>query len=260
MEEKDHATRASDSDKPDREPSNASHPYEENLNGTEERMKKDVELEGRQHLEREDSVESSSQIPWTFMRCVAIAACAGRMLVCSTISLLATCLHPVNLCACACPVTDGRCYQSGSQLVLYFVGGALTYIAQDLKLSLPQWVPNANLLGIAATLTFVGYFTDLIGRRWTVIVGAALLVLGSIVVSTAQNFVAALFGMTFAGIGAGICEMTSYAGVTEITTVKHRGMTIALVTVSIVPFCPYVSYDQLLEIHATWRWALGIAG
>ena len=66
--------------------------------------------------------------------------------------------------------------------------------------------------------------------------------------------------MLFAGIGAGICEMVAYAGVAEITPVKYRGMTIALVTVSIIPFCPYVLYDQLLAIHASWRWALGIAG
>lgn len=148
----------------------------------------------------------------------------------------------------------------GSQIPLYFVGGALTYMAQDLGLDLPQWLPNANLIGIASTLPFVGYFTDLFGRRWTVIAGAGLLVLGNILLATAQNFVAALFGMTFAGIGAGICEMVAYAGIAEITPVKRRGMTIALVTFSILPFCPYVLYDQLLQKVATWRWAQGVAG
>ena len=54
--------------------------------------------------------------------------------------------------------------------------------------------------------------------------------------------------------------MTAYAGVAEITPVKYRGLTIALVTVSILPFCPYVLYDQLLATNSSWRWALGIAG
>ena len=92
---------------------------------------------------------------------------------------------------------------TGSQVVLYFTGGALTYIAISVDTLYPQWLPNANLLAIASTLPFVGYFTDLVGRRWAVISGAALLVLGSILVSTAHNFTQGIFGMIFAGIGAG---------------------------------------------------------
>lgn len=51
--------------------------------------------------------------------------------------------------------------------------------------------------------------------------------------------------MIFAGIGAGICEMTAYAGVAEMTPVKFRGLTIALVTVSILPYVKIWSFPCL---------------
>lgn len=135
----------------------------------------------------------------------------------------------------------------------------MTYIARDAHISLPSWLPNANLLAVASTLPFVGYFTDLIGRRYTVIAGATLITIGSILVASCYTFAQALIGMIFGGIGAGICELTALAGVAEISPVKWRGVTLSLVTVSIIPFCPYVLYVNLLEQAATWRWALAMS-
>ena len=78
MEEKDYAQdSASDRDN-GRNLSTVSHPYENGVNGTQDRAKKDVDLENGERLEREGSVESASEkIPWTFTRCIAIAALCG---------------------------------------------------------------------------------------------------------------------------------------------------------------------------------------
>lgn len=45
----------------------------------------------------------------------------------------------------------------------------------------------ANLLALAAVCPFVGSLSDLIGRRYVALIGAAFIVLGMIVSSTAQN-------------------------------------------------------------------------
>lgn len=50
------------------------------------------------------------------------------------------------------------------------------------------------------------------------------------------------------------------SSVAEITPVKWRGVTLSLVTFSILPFIPYLIYIQELELHATWRWAFLIVG
>lgn len=143
-------------------------------------------------------------------------------------------------------------------MLLYFTGGALTYIARDAHISLPSWLPNANLLSVASTLPFVGYFTDLIGRRYTVIVGAACITIGSILMASTYSFPQAIVAMVLGGIGAGICELTALAGVAEISPVRWRGLTLALVTVSILPFFPYVLYVNLLQKVSTWRWAIAM--
>lgn len=76
MDEKDHAESMSEKDA-GRELSTSSHPNENDLNGTEQRVKKDVDLENGERVEREGSVDSYQKIPWTFTRCVAIAALCG---------------------------------------------------------------------------------------------------------------------------------------------------------------------------------------
>ena len=45
----------------------------------------------------------------------------------------------------------------------------------------------ANLLALAAICPFVGSLSDLMGRRWVAITGAAFIILGMIISSTATN-------------------------------------------------------------------------
>ena len=54
----------------------------------------------------------------------------------------------------------------GSQIVLYFVSSALTNISETLGTKFGNWMLTANTLAVAAICPFVGYITDLLGRRW----------------------------------------------------------------------------------------------
>ncbi|EXJ75432.1 uncharacterized protein A1O5_02128 [Cladophialophora psammophila CBS 110553] len=148
---------------------------------------------------------------------------------------------------------------AGSQLVLYFVGGCLSYIAADLEVGQEvAWLPVANILGVAAVAPFTGYLEDLLGRRIIAIVGASLLCIGCLILGTAHHFGQALCGLSIAGAGAAVGELTALAGTSDIVPVKHRGLAVAAVTAIIIPFCPSVMYAQLFASHDTWRWSAWI--
>ncbi|GIZ39520.1 hypothetical protein CKM354_000290100 [Cercospora kikuchii] len=145
---------------------------------------------------------------------------------------------------------------TGSQLVLYFVGGSLNYIVADLNSpSVASWLPVANTLAIGAVCPFVGYTQDIFGKRWISIIGAVLLCVGCLLLALANSFAQAVAGMAIAGVGAGIGELTGLAGLAEAMPVKHRGYASAIITVFVFPFAPYVMYSELFCRNLSWRWA-----
>lgn len=122
-----------------------------------------------------------------------------------------------------------------------------------------SWLPVCNTLAIAAVCPFVGYISDLFGRRNITIAGCLSIIVGIILVATAHSFAPAIVGMTLAGVGAGICELTAIAGTSELVPVNKRGFYLAVVTLFVLPFAPYVMYAQLLSTSkATWRWGFWI--
>ena len=149
---------------------------------------------------------------------------------------------------------------TGSQIILYFVGGSLTFITASLKApSTAVWLPVSNTLAIAAVVPYTGYLQDLFGKRYIALFGATLICVGIIVLGTAHTFGAGVTGMALSGAGAGIGELTGLAGISEIVPVKHRGYSLAILTAFVVVFTPYIFYCQLLGTRATWRWVAWIS-
>lgn len=86
------------------------------------------------------------------------------------------------------------------------------------------------------------------------LIGAASIVLGMIICSTAHTMNVFIGGMVFAGIGAGINELTALAATSELAPTSQRGKYVAILIFTIVPFCPSVLWGQLIAYHASWRW------
>jgi hypothetical protein len=61
-------------------------------------------------------------------------------------------------------------------------------------------------------------------------------------------------GMVFAGIGAGINELTALAVTSELAPTAQRGKYVAILVFTIIPFCPSVLWAQLIASHSSWRW------
>lgn len=66
--------------------------------------------------------------------------------------------------------------------------------------------------------------------------------------------------MVFAGIGAGIEELTALAATSEMAPTRKRGTYVAILIFTIIPFCPSVLWGQLIAYHSTWRYLGLICG
>ncbi|KAK3686526.1 hypothetical protein LTR37_019734 [Vermiconidia calcicola] len=144
---------------------------------------------------------------------------------------------------------------TGSQIPVYLFGGVPPYIYADIG-GTDRWIwfVLANLLSLAAVCPFVGSISDLIGRRWVAIIGAIFVCIGMIICSTAHEMNIFIGGMVFAGIGAGINELTALAVTSELAPTAKRGKYVAVLIFTILPFCPSVLWGQLIAYYSTWRW------
>ncbi|KAI1871167.1 uncharacterized protein JN550_004612 [Neoarthrinium moseri] len=144
---------------------------------------------------------------------------------------------------------------TGSQIPVYLFGGVPPYIYGELG-GTDRWVwfVLANLLSLAAVCPFVGSMSDLLGRRYVAIMGASFIVLGMIICSTAKDMNAFICGMVFAGVGAGINELTALAATSELAPTSKRGIYVGALIFTIVPFCPSVLWAQLIAYHSSWRY------
>ncbi|KAJ8610746.1 hypothetical protein MRB53_038388 [Persea americana] len=143
----------------------------------------------------------------------------------------------------------------GSQIPIYLFGGVPPYIYGDIG-GADRWIwfVLANLLSLAAVCPFVGSISDLIGRRYVALMGASLLILGMIICSTAHTMNVFIGGMVFAGMGAGINELTALAVTSELAPTRQRGKYNAILVFTIIPFCPSVLWAQLIAYHSSWRY------
>ncbi|KAI9737876.1 MAG: hypothetical protein M1834_009246 [Cirrosporium novae-zelandiae] len=143
---------------------------------------------------------------------------------------------------------------TGSQIPVYLFGGIPPYIYRDIG-GADRWIwfVLANLLSLAAVCPFVGSLSDLMGRRYVALLGAAFIILGMIVGSTANTMNIFICGMSLAGIGAGINELTALAATSELAPTRKRGKYVAVLIFTILPFCPSVLWAQLIASNSTWR-------
>jgi MFS family permease len=103
--------------------------------------------------------------------------------------------------------------QAGSQVILYFTGGSLGFIEEDLGLARGSaWLPTANILAIAAACPYAGYLQDLFGKRYIALFGSASICIGCILVATGHTFGQMIVGMALSGVGAAVGELTGLAG------------------------------------------------
>ena len=165
---------------------------------------------------------------------------------------------------------------TGSQIPAYLLGGIAPLIYSEIGgYNRWVWFVLAYLLSLASICPFVGSLSDLIGRRYVAFLGSGLLIIAMIVAGTAHNM-GQFIGIPLSsccfpiliciswnghtGVGAGICELTCLAGTSELAPTRKRGLYVAALVLTIIPFCPSALYAWLIASYSTWRWCAFISG
>ncbi|KAF2737378.1 MFS general substrate transporter [Polyplosphaeria fusca] len=83
------------------------------------------------------------------------------------------------------------------------------------------WVALSYTLTSAVTLTIIGRVSDIFGRRWIFVGGAALGIIGSIICATAKNVNTLIGGTTIMGIAAAT-QLSYFYVMGELVPMKYR--------------------------------------
>ncbi|KAH7251471.1 fungal trichothecene efflux pump [Fusarium tricinctum] len=135
-----------------------------------------------------------------------------------------------------------------------------TQILQQIGMALGDtdniaWIPGGWSIGAAVSFSVAGGLSDVFGRRWVLLSGQTIILVGAIVCAFAQTTLHIVAGTTLVGFGAGVI-MVAYPGISELLPNKYRGIGIGW-----TEFCitiPWGSVSGLiatqLYLKVTWRW------
>jgi MFS family permease len=144
---------------------------------------------------------------------------------------------------------------TGSQIPAYLYGGVPPYIYGDIGgVDRWTWFILGYLFALGAVCPFVGSLSDLFGRRYVALFGTLCLIVGNIVTATAHSMNVFIGGMCINGVGAGLNELTALAVTSELAPTRKRGLYVAILVFTILPFCPSVLWGQLISSRGSWRW------
>ncbi|XP_020518230.1 polyol transporter 5 [Amborella trichopoda] len=145
------------------------------------------------------------------------------------------------------------------------MSGAVLYIRDDLKISSTQeeiLIGSLNVCSLIGSLAS-GKTSDMIGRRFTIILAATTFLLGAVLMGFAPSFAFLMAGRVVAGIGVGYSLMIAPVYTAEISPAMSRGFLTSLpeVFINVGILLGYVSnygFSSLPQ-NINWRIMLGIA-
>ena len=109
------------------------------------------------------------------------------------------------------------------------------------------WLGTASTVATAAVAPFAGALSDLIGRRYVALSGSALIIIGMIVVGTAQRMDVAIGGTVIVGVGGGLAELVGFAGIAELAPVRSRGKYLGTAFLFNLPFGAAQAYGIFVQ-------------
>ncbi|XP_047170970.1 probable polyol transporter 6 [Vigna umbellata] len=157
---------------------------------------------------------------------------------------------------------------TNSILLGYDIGvmsGAALFIRQDLKITSVQVEILVGCLNVCSLIGSLasGKTSDLIGRRYTIMIAAATFMIGAILMGLAPSFLFLMVGRVVAGIGVGYSLMISPVYVAELSPALTRGLLTSLpeVFISVGILLGYVSNYTFSSLpnDINWRIMLGVA-
>ncbi|SMQ51128.1 unnamed protein product [Zymoseptoria tritici ST99CH_3D7] len=158
-------------------------------------------------------------------------------------------LAVISLClSYVCPISCGFIMPSA---ILVQIG---TDLGDTINIT---WIVGGWSIASSVSFSIAGSLSDIFGRRYTVIIGEVLAIVGSVIACTSKTTLNVAAGSTVIGFGCGII-FVSYAGISELLPNKWRGTGIGLTETCIT--IPWSTASVLIastlnsRTAAGWRW------
>ncbi|KAL0084765.1 major facilitator superfamily domain-containing protein [Phycomyces blakesleeanus] len=151
----------------------------------------------------------------------------------------------------------------GLQLALFLaaldgtiVSTALPRIGSDFnQMAIVSWVATAYILTFDAFQPLFSKFSDIFGRKWIMIFGIVVFLIGSVLCGAAQSMIMLIVSRAIAGIGgAGIFSMV-FVIITDLVPLEQRGSYQGLINAVFAlssVFGPLIGGS--FTDYVTWRW------
>lgn len=145
------------------------------------------------------------------------------------------------------------------------MSGAVLFIKEDLNITTSQveiLVGSLNVCSLIGSLAS-GKTSDLIGRRYTIVLAALTFLTGAILMGLAPSFSFLMAGRVVAGVGVGYSLMIAPVYVAELSPALTRGFLTSLpeVFINIGILLGYISNYAFSSLpqYVNWRLMLGLA-
>lgn len=141
------------------------------------------------------------------------------------------------------------------------IAGALPFISHDFQITSNQqeWVVSSMMFGAAVGAIGSGWMNFRIGRKYSLMIGAVLFVVGSLGSALAPDTEVLVIARVLLGLAVGVASYTAPLYLSEIAPEKIRGSMISMyqlmITIGILG--AYLS-DTAFSYSGAWRWMLGV--
>ena len=141
------------------------------------------------------------------------------------------------------------------------IAGALPFISDEFQITNHQqeWVVSSMMFGAAVGAVGSGWLNFRIGRKYSLMIGAVLFVIGSLASALAPNVDVLIIARVLLGLAVGIASYTAPIYLSEIAPEKIRGSMISMyqLMITIGILAAYLS-DTGFSYTGAWRWMLGV--
>ena len=141
------------------------------------------------------------------------------------------------------------------------ISGALPFITDHFSLTSreQEWVVSSMMLGAALGAVCNGWVSHRLGRKYSLMAGAALFIIGSLGSAFASNLELLLLFRVLLGVAVGIASYTAPLYLSEMATEDVRGKMISLYQLMIT-FGIVVAFlsDTAFSYSGNWRAMLGV--
>ena len=143
------------------------------------------------------------------------------------------------------------------------ISGALPFIAREYALAdnVQEWIVSSMMFGAAIGSLVAGWLSFRLGRNYSLMLGAVLFIVGSILSATAWGATPLIIARLVLGLAVGIASFTAPLYLSEVAPEESRGAMISLyqLMITIGILAAFVS-NTLFSYGGSWRWMLGIIG